>query len=143
MGCDDRHRGARNATSLPFACEFESRRDAMPGVVVGGQSRRAIVRLAPLLSLSLLLASMMSVGAEPADEDRDRTPRRGQLSRVKHIIVVMQENHSFDNYLGALPYAAGSPYRSGPCKANDHSCVDSLSCSRHPTTGAYHCRDAN
>jgi phospholipase C len=115
----------------------------MPGVVVGGQSRRAIVRLAPLLSLTLLLASMMSAGAEPPDEDKDQTPRRGQLSRVKHIIVVMQENHSFDNYLGALPYATGSPYRNGPCKADDHSCVDGLSCSRHPTTGAYHCRDTN
>jgi len=28
---------------------------------------------------------------------------RGDLHRVKHVIVLMQENHSFDNYFGALP----------------------------------------
>jgi phospholipase C len=34
----------------------------------------------------------------------------GDLHKVKHIIIVMQENHSFDNYFGALAYAPGSPY---------------------------------
>src|SRR4029077_20709671 len=34
----------------------------------------------------------------------------GSLKRVNHIIIVMQENHSFDNYFGALAYAPGSPY---------------------------------
>jgi phospholipase C len=32
------------------------------------------------------------------------------LHKVNHIIVVMQENHSFDNYFGVLSYATGSPY---------------------------------
>ena len=44
-------------------------------------------------------------------------PRSGELSRMKHFIAVMQENHSFDNHFGVLPYAVGSPYRSGPCEA--------------------------
>jgi len=34
------------------------------------------------------------------------------LQKVNHIIIVMQENHSFDNYFGALAYAPGSPYHS-------------------------------
>src|SRR6185369_17230392 len=104
----------------------------MHDVELGGHARRATLRLASLLSIWLLLASATPVGAEPPGEDNGRTPRRGQLSRVKHIIVVMQENHSFDNYFGVLPYAAGSPYRSGPCQADDNACVDGLSCSRHP-----------
>ena len=54
----------------------------------------------------------------------------GELGRVKHIIILMQENHSFDNYFGALAYAPGSPYHSGPCKDNDHACVDGLDCTR-------------
>ena len=29
----------------------------------------------------------------------------GGIHAVKHVIIVMQENHSFDNYLGALAYA--------------------------------------
>ena len=60
---------------------------------------------------------------------RSRAYADGDLHNVKHIIVVMQENHSFDNYLGTLPYVSGTPYHEGPCKANDHSCVDGLNCS--------------
>ena len=54
----------------------------------------------------------------------------GDLHKVKHIIIVMQENHSFDNYFGALAYAPGSPHHTsfGGCGKNDHSCVDGLSC---------------
>lgn len=68
---------------------------------------------------------------------------QGDLNKVKHIIIVMQENHSFDNYFGALAYAPGSPYhnpdrdrdrddrdrdRDGGCRKDDHRCVDGLSC---------------
>src|SRR5262247_1976456 len=86
---------------------------------------------AALAALTVLLAT---AGAVHAD---------GTLGNVNHVIVVMQENHSFDNYFGVLPYAAGSPYRPGPCHPGDHGCVDGLSCVRHPRTGAYICHDAN
>jgi phospholipase C len=89
----------------------------------------------------------------------------GGIHKVKHVIVVMQENHSFDNYFGALAYAPGSPYhaprspghhdrddnhgdgdgdrddRSG-CRANDHDCVDGLSCTVD-RAGAFHCANTN
>lgn len=63
----------------------------------------------------------------------------GNLHKVKHIIIVMQENHSFDNYFGALAYAPGSPYHNADrdangdrddrgCRRDDHRCVDGLSC---------------
>src|ERR1700688_3384400 len=54
----------------------------------------------------------------------------GNLNKVNHIIIVMQENHSFDNYFGALAYAPGSPYHNGngSCAASDHRCVDGLTC---------------
>jgi phospholipase C len=61
----------------------------------------------------------------------------GNVQKVKHVIIVMQENHSFDNYFGALAYAPGSPYHQpsaarvgGPagCNHNDHACVDGLDC---------------
>jgi len=55
---------------------------------------------------------------------------QGGLHRVNHIIIVMQENHSFDNYFGALAYAPGSPYHNanGACLPSDHKCVDGLPC---------------
>ena len=66
----------------------------------------------------------------------------GDLSKVKHIVVVMQENHSFDNYLGALPYVKGTPYHAGPCDEKDHSCVDGLACTVG-AGGAITCSNAN
>src|SRR5947207_59149 len=55
---------------------------------------------------------------------------QGGLQRVNHIIIVMQETHSFDNYFGTLAYAPGSPYHNanGTCLPSDHQCVDGLSC---------------
>ncbi|HTR62716.1 MAG TPA: alkaline phosphatase family protein [Candidatus Binataceae bacterium] len=64
------------------------------------------------------------------------------INRVKHVIVLMQENESFDKYFGALPYAprmwpatstGKGPYHApaedgGPCAADDHRCVDGLTC---------------
>jgi phospholipase C len=68
------------------------------------------------------------------------------LQKVNHVIIIMQENHSFDNYFGALPYAPGSPYHrpngNSSCKPDDHACVDGLSCTVD-TTGALHCFNSN
>jgi phospholipase C len=77
----------------------------------------------------------------------------GDLGKVQHIIVVMQENHSFDNYFGALAYAPGSPYhaprgdgdRDGDqrgCRSDDHRCVDGLSCATDKA-GQLVCFNAN
>jgi phospholipase C len=66
---------------------------------------------------------------------------KGDLRKVNHVVVVMQENHSFDNYLGVLPYVSGGPYHEGPCRPDDHSCVDGLSCKR--TRDGLSCRNSN
>jgi phospholipase C len=55
------------------------------------------------------------------------------FANLQHIIIVMQENHSFDNYFGVLPYAVNSPYHAPPiagqpCPADDSRCVDGLTC---------------
>ena len=67
----------------------------------------------------------------------------GNLKKVNHIIIVMQENHSFDNYFGALAYAPGSPYHNGngACTSTDHKCVDGLTCT--VINGVYACSNAN
>jgi phospholipase C len=91
----------------------------------------ALLTLAGLLGLTLTLGHLTFARAQ-----RD-------LSQVNHIIIVMQENHFFDNYFGVLPLAAGSPYHPGPCDPDDHQCVDGLTCQRDPHTGAYTCLNAN
>lgn len=66
----------------------------------------------------------------------------GNMKAVQHVIVIMQENHSFDNYFGVLPHAPGSPYHAGPCRSNDHSCVDGLTCSADGS-GELQCSNSN
>src|SRR5437867_959977 len=90
-----------------------------------------IVLAATTVTFALLVATGVSVHAD------------GNLHNVNHIIIVMQENHSFDNYLGALPYASGTPYHraTGACASGDHTCVDGLSCTR--IAGNYTCTNSN
>lgn len=66
------------------------------------------------------------------------------LRKVNHIIIVMQENHSYDNYFGVLAYAPGSPYHnsSRTCPVHDHKCVAGLSCRVDPGHGLI-CRNSN
>jgi phospholipase C len=72
------------------------------------------------------------------------------MNNVKHIVIVMQENHSFDNYLGVLPYVPGGAYHNsgppgnpGPCPPNDHQCVDGLRCHRDGPKGPLVCINKN
>src|SRR5205809_786167 len=94
--------------------------------------RARIVLAATAATLALLVATGGSVRAD------------GNLHNVNHIIIVMQENHSFDNYFGVLPYASGTPYHGGggKCAPYDHTCVDGLSCTRD-SAGNYTCTNSN
>jgi phospholipase C len=100
-------------------------------------------RAALAACLALLFVPAMSAAGE----------RANALQNLKHIIVVMQENHSFDNYFGALAYTPGSVYHpvdrdgddrgaSAGCRADDHGCVDGLTCKAMPD-GTLRCANAN
>ena len=132
-------------------------------------SRVSYPRL-PLAAIACLMTACASADPPPDGDAEVAAAAAVDLARgdagihkVQHVILVMQENHSFDNYFGALAYAPGSPYhgphqlgrhgdgdrdrnrdsdRDGGCRADDHLCVDVLSCSvdRH---GAFHCANAN
>ena len=74
-------------------------------------------------------------------------PPGGGLERVNHIIVLTQENHSFDNYFGVLPYTPGANYHPaaghGPCDPADHQCVDGLTCTGTVGTRTFSCSNSN
>ena len=88
--------------------------------------------------LGAAVAGSVALGAVPARAD-------GNLNNVNHIIIMMQENHSYDNYLGVLGYVAGTPYHNAKgrrgCPINDNTCVDGLSCKMK--TGGLVCRNKN
>lgn len=103
---------------------------------------------------TLWMAAMMAAcaagdsPAAPGDPIDIAQAERGDggIRRVKHVIVVMMENHSFDNYFGVLPYAPNSPYHpatsSAGCRGSDHRCVDGLTC-QLDAAGALQCSNAN
>ncbi len=94
--------------------------------------RRDCPRAIALVLLFALLTAGGCGGSSSGPASQNSTAASG-LDKVQHIIVLMQENHSFDNYFGVLPYVPGGPYHApassgSPCKASDHTCVNGLSC---------------
>src|SRR5262249_60923093 len=67
-----------------------------------------VVRGLALLSLAALMLAAGCGGGEP----RALTPGAG-IQKIKHVIIVMQENRSFDHYFGTYPGADGIPRRNG------------------------------
>src|SRR5215469_18081019 len=113
---------------------YGSADDSAPRVLQGAVG----MRLQRLWRAALLLPLVLGfLTAEPARGD-------GDLKKVKHVIIIMQENHSFDNYFGALAYAPGSPYHNGlgGCRKDDHKCVDGLVC-RFGIDGNLSCVNSN
>ena len=64
------------------------------------------------------------------------------LSKIKHVVVIMQENRSFDSYFGTFPGANGIPANvcvpapSGPCQAPFHDPADVNGGGPHGDTAA-------
>jgi len=77
------------------------------------------MKLCRLLLAAVVVTALTAVTAE-------QSLGNGDIKKAKHIIIVMLENHSFDNYFGALAYAPGTPYHtsSNGCSRNDHNCVE-------------------
>jgi phospholipase C len=88
--------------------------------------KRSWIRTAVVTAAAVV--SALVTGPSPVHAD-------GDLNNVNHIIVMMQENHSFDNYFGVLAYVQGTPYHSAQgrgkrraCAPADNTCVDGLAC---------------
>src|SRR5262249_6726472 len=105
-------------------------------------------------SSRIAVAASLSLALLPGTASADEHARNGlALQNLKHIIVVMQENHSFDNYFGALAYVPGGVYHpvkagrdhdgdNDGCRADDHRCVDGLTCTPM-ADGSLSCANSN
>src|SRR5829696_932196 len=67
------------------------------------------MRKFPLVAAALILAVFpgLPAAAAPVDDAPTTTP-------IEHVVLMMQDNHSFDNYFGTYPGADGIP--SGVCQ---------------------------
>jgi phospholipase C len=75
-------------------------------------NRRHRVLVNALLPLALCIGLLMAAGATPgAGSSRVSAP--GDLQKIQHIVIIMQENRSFDQYFGTYPGADGIPMANG------------------------------
>ena len=100
-------------------------------------------------------AIVLSVGAAACSSGRPAATRRsgtttqaqGGIHKIKHVVIIMQENRSFDSYFGTFPGADGIPSKdghftvcvprtSGGCIAPFHNSSDVNSGGAHTNTTA-------
>jgi len=92
---------AHSFRSLPFTAPQPA---AFSNIQQGGNLMRLPTTLA-LVSGLALLATGASAVAEDHDRDRDDVRRVQTATPIKHIVVIFQENVSFDHYFGTYPKA--------------------------------------
>ncbi len=66
--------------------------------------------LGVLLALSLATSTLVACGssANPSNSNQ-----QSSIHKIQHIVIVMQENRSFDTYFGTYPGADGIPMQNG------------------------------
>ena len=99
-----------------------NKRMAIPSCIV------AAVLGVSLVGVGIDAARPAASRAAPPARAGGGTSLSGGIHTIKHVIVIMQENRSFDSYFGAYPGADGIPMKNGvptACVPNPltHQCV--------------------
>ena len=71
--------------------------------------------LAPICVALMGAAAVVTLraGGGPEIADAQGTPPGSGIHKIKHVVVIMQENRSFDSYFGTFPGADGLPMKDG------------------------------
>src|SRR6476646_10145214 len=72
---------------------------------------------------------LLALGALPSGRDDAQAAARAGIHKIRHVVIIMQENRSFDSYFGTYPGADGIPGLNGN--------PGTVPCSPDSTTG--HC----
>jgi len=75
-----------------------------------------------VVAVGALLGAMAVPGAAASDHSAART-----ATPIQHLVVIYQENHSFDNYFGTYPHAANPPGEPAFHAKSDTPAVNGLS----------------
>jgi phospholipase C len=68
---------------------------------------------AALATLGAVVAVVSGTATSVASVARRASPALVGIHKIRHVIVIMQENRSFDTYFGTYPGAAGIPRKNG------------------------------
>ncbi|MGO9293609.1 MAG: alkaline phosphatase family protein [Streptosporangiaceae bacterium] len=99
--------GAGSAPADPASSE-----PAQPGTAQAGQAGGSLSRRRLLHGAALLTGAAAAAGPLPASLTRalaaaGAAPPRLDLRDIGHVVILMQENRSFDHYFGTMPGIAG------------------------------------
>jgi phospholipase C len=75
------------------------------------------------LALASLAAMLLGSAELPGHQHDARADARDGIHKIRHVVIIMQENRSFDSYFGTYPGADGIPGLAGnpgtvPCLPN-------------------------
>jgi phospholipase C len=70
-------------------------------------------RTLPLGVLALAVAGAAAVAVLVSDGSHKAAAQPSGIHKIRHVVVIMQENRSFDEYFGTYPGADGIPMRGG------------------------------
>jgi phospholipase C len=90
--------------------------------------RRASALLVVGTALVFVTVGGATVGRSKQAHHRTARARLAGIHKIRHVVVIMQENRSFDSYFGTYPRADGIPMRNGVPKVclpdpATHRCV--------------------
>ena len=75
--------------------------------------RRALTWGAGAAAAVLLLATWQLATTSAVPGTASETVDLAGIHKIKHIVIIIQENRSFDSYFGTYPGADGIPMRDG------------------------------
>jgi phospholipase C len=61
----------------------------------------------------LLATSLAACTSQPPTAEHQPTAAPGGISKIRHVVIIMQENRSFDSFFGTYPGADGIPATNG------------------------------
>src|SRR5579859_494329 len=75
-------------------------------------------RVVAVLMTAVLAGIGVAASSESSARARGSAPTSNYaipvgIHKIKHVVIIMQENRSFDNYFGTFPGAAGIPLHNG------------------------------
>ena len=79
------------------------------------KTQNSLQKVLTVLFTSLFATSILiGCNGSSTSPTASSTPvQTGDIHKIKHIVVIMQENRSFDTYFGTYPGADGIPMKKG------------------------------
>jgi phospholipase C len=75
--------------------------------------RAVFLFLVGFAALALVAATLAAGGHVQTTHPGRATVLPGGIKKIRHVVVIMQENRSFDQYFGVYPHADGLPRKNG------------------------------